>query len=259
MGVCPLTEGKKGINVLFDAISDNQALSQRIVNQITKKIKTGELKPGDRLPTERTMAEQFQVSRTAIRDAIKILSGSGLLEVRHGVGIFVADSRSEESEIVWNFTHANLRDVFEVRRALEAQTAFLAAIRRADHHIVRLRQIIATAQAHSDDVSVLNDCDAQFHETVAEASQNVLILDVMWTILDVVADTRRASLSIPSRPQVSLEEHSAILDAIIEQQPERARLLMLHHLDSVESAIASNLPRQAKQPSADRESTEPAK
>lgn len=245
--------------MLFDAISDNQALSQRIVNQISKKVKTGELKPGDRLPTERTMAEQFQVSRTAIRDAIKILSGSGLLEVRHGVGIFVCDPRRDESEIVWNFSHANLRDVFEVRRALEAQTAFLAAIRRSEHHILRIRQILAEAEANSDDVTVLNDCDAQFHETVAEASQNVLILDVMWTILDAVADTRRASLSIPSRPQVSLEEHNEILDAIIEQQPERARLLMLHHLDSVESSIASNLPRQTNQSGAGHETTEPAK
>lgn len=62
----------------------------------------------------------------------------------------------------------------------------------------------------------------------------------MWTLLEVLADTRQASLAIPSRPQSSLEEHNAIVEAIVAQQPDKARLAMLHHLQSVESSIAFN-------------------
>jgi len=231
--------GKK-CDEVFEPISDNLALSQKIVAQISDRIVHRELKPGDRLPTERAMAEQFQVSRTAIRDAIKILSGSGLLEVHHGVGIFVANPQHPASEVVWNFTQAKLRDVFEIRKALETEAAYLAAERRDAMHLARLQKILQDARDHSDNVDVLNDRDAQFHIAIAESSQNYLLVKVMWTLLDVLADTRQASLAIPSRPQSSLEEHEAIVEAIVAQQPEKARLSMLYHLESVESSIAFN-------------------
>lgn len=183
------------------------------------------------------MAEQFQVSRTAIRDAIKILSGSGLLEVRHGVGIFVASPLDGSNEVVWNFTQAKLRDVFEIRKALETEAAYLAAERREEIHVARLQQIVNDARENSGEVEILNDRDAQFHVAVAEASQNYLLVKVMWTLLDVLGDTRQASLNIPSRPQSSLDEHNAIIQAIVDRQPEQARLAMLNHLESVESSI----------------------
>lgn len=229
---------------MFEPISDNLALSQKIVAQISDRIVKGELKPGDRLPTERAMAEQFQVSRTAIRDAIKILSGRDLLEVRHGVGIFVAKPHPSDSELILNFTNSKLRDVFELRQALETQSAYLAAHRRESVHLKRLREILKDAKEQSSNLSVLNERDAQFHMAVAEASQNFLLVKVMWTLLDILANVRQSSLAIPARPQASLDEHERILQAILQQDAEQARLYMLNHLESVESSIAFNSSRQ---------------
>ncbi|RIV21979.1 FadR family transcriptional regulator [Alicyclobacillaceae bacterium I2511] len=222
---------------MFEPISDNMALSQKIVSQISDAIISGRLNSGDRLPTERALAKEFQVSRTAIRDAIKILSGRGLLDVRHGVGIFVAHHSENGGEIVWNFTDEKLRDVFEIRKALETEAAYLAAIRRDDAHLSRLRDVLWNAKQHQDSLTVLNERDAQFHVAIAEASQNYLLVRVMWTLLDVLTDSRQASLNIPHRAQASLGEHEAIFDAIARQDPETARLAMLAHLESVERSV----------------------
>ena len=79
------------MSIRFDRIPDNRALSERITSQISDAIISGELKPGDRLPPERELAEQFGVSRTVVRDAIKMLSGRGILQVRRGAGIAPGD------------------------------------------------------------------------------------------------------------------------------------------------------------------------
>lgn len=228
---------------MFGPISDNIALSQKIVAQVTDAIVRGELKPGDRLPPERELAVQFQVSRTAIRDAIKILSGRGLLTVKHGVGIFVAEPRpsSLDEGGVLDISNGSIRDLFEIRKTLETQAAFWAAARATDAHLQRLSNIMEEAKTHTDDLAVLSACDAQFHVAVAEASQNMVLVKVMWALLDLLAEARRESLRIPNRAVASLHEHEQIVEAIVSRDAERARRVMLRHLDSVEYAIQNSL------------------
>lgn len=225
---------------MFEPISDNIALSQKIVAKVTDAIIRGELRPGDRLPTEREMAEQFKVSRTSIRDAIKILNGRGLLTVKHGVGIFVADSNhSLPGTLEEDVRSANLRDLFEIRKMLETQASFYAAERAEDGDIQRISEIVEEAMEKETDLQTLSHLDAKFHVAIAESSKNLLLVKVMWSLLETLHEGRRTSLQIPGRARMSIREHELIMQAIARKDPEAAKNAMLEHLTSVEAAIYS--------------------
>lgn len=230
------------MSIVFEPVHDNRALSEKIIAQISDALVSGELKPGDRLPPERELAEQFGVSRTVIRDAVKTLAGRGILHVKHGAGIFV--TTSEENAIgrlgalsdILPLQGVSLRDLFEVRKVLEAEGAEWAARRRNDYHLKRLRGILEDAYRNSENVEVLSERDAQFHVAIAEASQNLVLVRVMLTLLDLLAQSRRESLSIPGRAKLSLKDYERIVEEIEAQRHEGARETMLEHLTSVESA-----------------------
>jgi GntR family transcriptional repressor for pyruvate dehydrogenase complex len=231
------------VSIVFEPVHDNRALSEKIIAQISDALVAGELKPGDRLPPERELAEQFGVSRTVIRDAVKTLAGRGILHVKHGAGIFV--TTSEENAIgrlgalsdILPLQGVSLRDLFEIRKVLEAEGAEWAARRRNDHHLKRLRGILEDAYRNSENLEVLSERDAQFHVAIAEASQNLVLVRVMLTLLDLLAQSRRESLSIPGRAKLSLKDHERIVGEIEAQRHEGARETMLEHLTSVESAV----------------------
>ena len=169
MGFSPLPGRVEKMSIRFDRIPDNRVLSERITSQISDAIINGELKPGDRLPPERELAEQFGVSRTVVRDAIKMLSGRGVLQVRREAGIFVATAeetamgRLGQLANVLPLQGAGLRDLFDVRKVLEAQGAEWAAQRRSAHHVERLRSIVEDAHRHAEDLNVLSERDAQMN------------------------------------------------------------------------------------------------
>lgn len=230
---------------MFTPVHDNEALSEKIIFQITDAVVRGDLKPGDKLATERDLAEQFGVSRTVVRDAIKTLAGRGLLQVRHGSGIFVAtaeESVAGSLDVLSNtlvLQDTGLRDLFDVRKTLEARSAELAAELRTTEHVERLRGLVKDATQHLDDPKVLSERDAQFHVAIAEASQNLVLVRVMLTMLDLLTKSRMESLGIPGQAKRALADHDRIIQAIESGKPSEARQAMLDHLNQVESAIFS--------------------
>lgn len=227
----------------FDPISDSRALSEKIIIAITDAMVGGELKPGDRLAPERELAEQFKVSRTVVRDAVKTLAGRGILRVIHGKGIFMATSEDiigERLDVIsgsLSLRGDSLRDLFEMRKVLETQATEWAAKRGTKLHTEHLRDLVRDALAHADDPGILSQRDAQFHVGVAEASQNLVLVRVMLMLLDLLAQARRDSLSIPGRARLSLTQHQRIIKAIESKDPDQARRAMLSHLRSVETSI----------------------
>ena len=131
-----------------------------------------------------------------------------------------------------------MRDLFEMRKVLEAEGAGWAAGRRNDYHLERLKGILEDAHRNSENLEVLSERDTQFHVAIAEASQNLVLVRVMLTLLDLLAASRRDTLSIPGRARRSLEDHERILRGIHDQDPDEARHAMLDHLNSVERSLA---------------------
>jgi GntR family transcriptional regulator, transcriptional repressor for pyruvate dehydrogenase complex len=223
----------------FAPVRDNRSHSDKIIEQITDALLRGDIKPGERLPPERDLALQFSVSRTVVRDAVKNLAGRGILEVRHGSGIYVA---ADEKTVFARLDQVNLqdgllRDLFEVRKVLETEAASLAAARRTERQVEHLRHIIHDARLHAGDPALASSRDADFHLTLAKASRNLILVKLMLTVLDLLAPTRERTLSINGRLEQSLREHERIVGAIAASDAAGARAAMLAHLDSVEQSI----------------------
>lgn len=231
-------------------------MSERVIAGISDAVVSGELAPGDRLPPERELAGQFGVSRTVVRDAVKTLSGRGILKAKRGAGNFVADPQETAPTglvtLVGELSpwRNGFGDLFEVRKVLEGQAAQWAARRRGGHHVRRLRGILEEAYSHAEDPEVLDETDARFHVAVAEASRNLVLVRVMFALLDLLAKSRRETLDIAGRARLSLDEHERIIEEIEKRDPEAAREAMLAHLISVESAIRFSDRQRSRQWSA---------
>ncbi len=227
----------------FVPISDRIPLSQKVARQITEAIAKGELKVGDRLPTERDLALQLGVSRTAIRDAVKSLAGQGLLEVTHGSGIYVASHAHYTDRLaeLLNIRQGSLAELFEIRKLIEVEAAGWAALRGSPEQLTHLERIAANANTSLDDPAALAQFDLDFHIGVAEAAQNGILLRIMLNLLDLLAEGRQESLRIPGRPARSAGEHSAIVAAILQRDANAARHQMWQHLDSVEHSVLQGL------------------
>lgn len=237
---------------MFEPISNGLALRDRIIQDILSKIERREIKPGDRLPSERDLAVQFNVSRTTIRDALRALAAIGVIAIQHGRGIFVqADEGTVLGQALWApfvVRPENVSALFEVRKTLETAAAGWAALRATTAQREHLRQIVEEAKTQAGGPSTVDpdnaaQADQVFHSSIVAASHNPVAGRIMINLLDLLEQVRRQSLAIPGRAWISMIEHEAIMQAILKGRPEEAQDAMLNHLTGVEVAILQNLSR----------------
>ena len=228
---------------MFQRIGRSDTLRHEVVEYIRKLIEEGKLKPGDRLPTEREMAEKFGVSRTVIRDAVKTLTGLGVLEVKHGIGIFAAvpDSHSIARQLsgLLFYREDTINNLFEVRMLLESETAGWAAERRAREDLELLFENLRSHKsiAGSGDVKTMGELDRSFHILVANATGNPVVIRLMQNLLDLFVVSNQQTLTITGRALQSAEEHRQICAAIEQQDVAKARQAMTKHLTSVVESL----------------------
>jgi GntR family transcriptional repressor for pyruvate dehydrogenase complex len=208
-------------------------LYEEVAQRLRAFIDVQQLKPGDRLLSERDLAQRLGVSRTSVRQALTALRVAGLVEIRHGDGVYLLEPPDRVVPTLARElleSHAQLPAIMEVRVALETQTARLAARRRTDAEVRELRgvlEVMAAAIAGGEDGA---EADEAFHGAIARASRNALLVDLMRQLAEPIDETRRASLSRPGRPARSLEAHRAILAAIERGDEDAAASAMVDHL-----------------------------
>lgn len=224
------------------------AAYEHIVTRLRRAIWLGELIPGERLPSERALAEGFEVSRLTIREALRTLQGEGLLTIRRGSsgGAIVAskDMTAEQRHRLLLESREQLRHVHEIRQGVEPMAARLAAQRATSDQLDRLRSCQDELLA-STDVSSFRRADSAFHMTVAHASGNPL--------LSTAVEDARSTLFIALDAQhfdvlklTSANAHQAIVQAIEAKDPDRAAQLMSEHLDEAWSEIEAVIDGPAK-------------
>lgn len=215
-------------------------LYQDVVGQIHDLIRDGTLKPGDRLPPERELAEQFEVSRSSIREAMRALELQGLVASRPGSGTFVSTDSLESLVAIIASSLGGAReyldDIFEVRRLLEPQIAALAAERATEADINRIAEALEHQEQQIARGETGAEGDTSFHFGMAQATHNWAIVKVMSTIADILLQSRDLSLQAPGRPQRSLASHRQILDMVRRRDVEGARPAMEQHISEVEPA-----------------------
>ncbi len=221
----------------YEAIQ-SERLYEKIVDQIESRILSGELKLGEHLPSERELAEQFRVSRTAVREAVKTLSEKGLVQVRRGRGTFVTNGTSQAMRhslgLMIKIGQAEgSRHLVEVREIFEPETAALAALRASDDQIAAMREAVATMDAALGDAETFIEGDLDFHLALAEASQNSVIPALIDSIVDLLREQRMAIFRVAGGPQRGQYHHQRILAAVTRHDPQGAREAMRAHLQQV--------------------------
>ena len=228
-------------------------LSDKVAEMMLETILSRKLKVGDRLPSERELGEQFGVSRTVVREAVRSLVAKGIIEVQSGSGLRVsAVGPAAVSESMSLFLRGGTLDfekVHEVRAFLEVHIAGLAAERATDADLERLREVHEHMSRETDDIEAAARDDLEFHRVIAGATQNDLYLLLMDSIGSALIDIRRENLGSGSAP-ATLEQHALILSSIASHDPPAAREAMQHHLDGVarwwrEHAAATAAPASA--------------
>lgn len=219
---------------------------ERVAEQIEKRILDGELRSGDRLPTEREMAEQFQVSRTAVREAMKMLAQKGLVDMRPGRGTIVIDGSREAMEnSIGLLMKMKLGEVggsdnlVEVRAILEIEIAALAAARATEKEIAAMREAIRVMDENLDNADGFITGDNSFHEALAQATQNALILILLKSIVHLLSEQRKQIFEVEGGPTRGQIHHRRILESIIRRDPQTARAAMGAHLLQVREDVSA--------------------
>jgi GntR family transcriptional regulator, transcriptional repressor for pyruvate dehydrogenase complex len=214
-----------------------------IVDQIRELIAAGRIKPGDRLPPERELAELFKASRNSVRDAIRVLEQMGLIESRQGDGTYVrsvgADELAEPLALMLLQSRTQMRELWEVRRVLEPAMAEYAASRITDEELDELETILDSQRRRVEAGFTALEEDTAFHYGIAEAARNTVMLRTLDTLVDLLRQSRERSLQQRDRPAYSLAGHVRILAALRRRDPEGARDEMLRHLRDIEERVFS--------------------
>ncbi len=212
-----------------------------IVRQVKALIAEGRLKSGDRLPPERDLAQQFKVSRTSVREALRTLESMGLIAIRPGEGTFVrevsVDALIEPLAKVMLAQREAVGELFEARRLLEPAIAGLAARRATGEDLEEMERILEEqAKEVAAGLTGLAQ-DAAFHAAIAASVRNRAITRLVNALMDLLSQSREESLQTPGRPTRSHQDHRRILEAIRRRDETAAHRAMLDHLKAVEALV----------------------
>lgn len=231
--------------VHFSALTRPPRLSDEVADTLLETILAQGLRPGARLPSERRLAEQFGVSRTVVREAIRSLATKGVIRVQPGaapeVGAIDAHAVTQSLSLYLRRSTIEYPKVHEIRTIVETEMAAAAAQRATDDEIAEMGAAAARMEAVSADSEAAAAADVEFHEAIARGAHNDVYLILLRAIGDALIEIRRQSLSRGSTQQ-TLEAHRKILDSVARRDPDAARTNMLEHLRTVlswwERAIA---------------------
>jgi GntR family transcriptional repressor for pyruvate dehydrogenase complex len=207
-----------------------------ITRRLLDYLLSGQLRPGQKIPSERQLAEALAVGRGALREAIKSLSLLGLLEQRIGDGTYLSRSGSDllPQVIEWGLLlgEKRLDDLLEARYHLEVLLSGLAAQRRTEEQLARLRELVAQMHAAgSDDLDGYVRADIAFHLQVATSSGNTVLAGVLTNIQSLLQAWASRVIHAAGETQTSLAMHQPILTALENSDPEAARRAMTLHMD----------------------------
>lgn len=217
-------------------------LPSQVAQMISAEILSGRIRRGDRLPTERELAELFGVSRNVVREAIAKLRFEGVVETRQGVGVFIL---GDASRSVLRIDAEILRDgslmssLFELRSIIEVEAAGLAAVRRNRKDLAAIKTAMqALYSSEGPDSSA--DADIEFHRAIVQATDNIYIatfINFIWEHVRTSIAKANLHLDHATRMPINRKEHTAIFDAIKDRDVDRARECMRVHIANAMSRL----------------------
>lgn len=218
-------------------MSTPRRLYEQIARKLAKAISAGDYAVGQRLPSERDLAQTFDVSRPTVREAIVALELDGLVEVRLGSGVYV--THREPPAGAESYKDIGFFELLEARRSIEGESCALAATRINDGQLAQLMALVDEMRRanQKNDVVQSEDADRRFHELIADFTQNsgiVAAVEMLWDARQRSPQNASMSAKVRARGyKPSIEEHSAIVRALKRRDPDAARAAMREHLSRV--------------------------
>lgn len=223
-------------------------LYEEIVEQIKQLVTDGRLKPGDKLLAERDMADQFQVSRASVREAIRTLEMLGIIDIRPGEGTFIRDSDTDDIirplAMFLAVERSSFLDMFEMRRIFETATASLAAERATEDELDQINSMLESMRdrLNLQDPEKGQEFDTAFHYAIAEATHNSLLIKLFKTVSEEFAKAnsvarRQLYHNNVQNAQRIIDQHSEIYEAIRNRSAQKASEAMMAHLIFAENEL----------------------
>ncbi len=229
---------------MFHPVRTSRA-SEDIIQQIKAWIFAEQIAPGDRLPSEMELTEQFRVSRTTVRDALRVLESQGLIDIKVGAGggaFVAAPSTQPVSDSLTNMLRmykSSIKELVEARLVVETSVVALAARRATAADLKAMGQAIAAARAGViDSDPYFMPHSVAFHIALAEAAKNKVLLFTVNSFRALFYETLEKLLPAPDMAQRAIEDHQKILDAIKARDAEQAQQIMRAHLSYFEARAA---------------------
>lgn len=224
----------------MDEPIERRTVYELVAERLLEHISQRRLRPGDALPTERELTQVYRVGRSSVREALRMLQSNGLIKPA-GKGVFVvaefANPLNHSLHLLLTLRETDLRELFEVRKILEGETAALAAARRTDEDLAQMERAIVEMVEGLAAQDWYIEADLRFHLTIAAATRNRIALRMMQAVRDLLQRALSSIYHIPGSPQRSIEQHRLILDAIARRDAEGARRGMQEHLARVERDV----------------------
>ncbi len=215
-----------------------QKLSDQVFDRLWEMILSGELAPGDVIPSERILMEKFSVGRPAVREALQALANKGVITISHGersrvneLSATVAlDQVDDIAKLLLSAEPSNLEHLKQVRKILEAGTVRIAAENSTEEDIRKLREIIEFQRTQLENSKGFIQADIDFHVTIAKMTQNPLLQSVTQAMLTWLFDYYKPLLHWSGREKTTLLEHEKLADLLEAQDADSAAKLMRDHL-----------------------------
>lgn len=222
-------------------------LYESVTEQIMNLIKNNDLKPGDKLPPERELAEKFSISRGSLREAFRVLESRGMVESKHGGGRFIReinmDAFINTENVILNLEKSSILELIEAREIFEVKIVELAAQRATADDIKTIKRALHQMDEgiDEDDKDKKNgekiELDTEFHLTIARASHNFVFVNIVRLHLELLKNTRERTSGIPGRSEQIKKEHLDIFTAIEEHNSKKAANAMRNHLKQIRKNI----------------------
>lgn len=240
----------------FD-LRSRETVSTEIARRLLSYLLAGNVKPGEKIPSERKLAEVLGVGRSVVREAIKSLTLLGLLDVRQGDGTYLRSTESDllPQSIEWGLLLGlkRTRDLIEARQYLEVILAGLAAERRTEADLGALRELVAEMQAAAGDPERFVAADVAFHLRLAQAAGNESLAQIMSSIRSLLQVWISRVMHVDQNFAPSVTEHVRILEALEAASIESARTAMQGHMDGAYRRLEGTLDEHASGLPADRD------
>jgi len=218
---------------------------EEVADSILEMIKAGQLKPGDKLDSVEALAKNFNVGRSAIREALSGLRTMGLVEMKQGEGTYVKSFDPTKFKLpvtaAFLMKQNDVKELYELRKVLEAGTAGIAAKVHNEAELIPIEKaLIVMGNAKGND-AIASSADIDFHMAIANATHNTLLINLMGSISELISETIRETRKVILYSEHQTEslyiEHERIFNAIKDRNQEQAQQYMYEHLENVNQLL----------------------